>query len=107
MTEVKRGALQSPADTARTTDTVVRHVQNIDEAGNVIGGGSTPFDHETLTVAATAVGLTAATYLDATRDHPQKRSTDSELQRDPHRCGISETHSTILQVRRSCTETKE
>jgi hypothetical protein len=29
--------------------------------------GTTPFDHETLTVAATAVGLTTATYLDAIR----------------------------------------
>ena len=29
--------------------------------------GTTPFDHETLTVAAVAVGLTAATYLEATR----------------------------------------
>lgn len=29
--------------------------------------GLIPFDHETLTVAATAVGLTAATYLNATR----------------------------------------
>ncbi len=29
--------------------------------------GTTPFDHETLTVTDTAVGLTAATYLNATR----------------------------------------
>jgi hypothetical protein len=67
MSEVKRGALQSPADTTRTADTVVRHVQNIDAAGNVVGGGSTPFDHESITVAATAIGCTSATYLDATR----------------------------------------
>ena len=40
MSEIKRGALQSPASTARTVDTIVRHVQNIDAAGNVIGSGS-------------------------------------------------------------------
>ena len=67
MSEIKRGALQSPADTARTTDTIVRHVQNIDAAGNVVGGGSTPFDYESVTVAASAVGLTSGTYDDATR----------------------------------------
>jgi len=67
MGEVKRGALQSPANTARTNDTVVRHVQNIDASGNVVGGGSTPFDYESITVADSAIGLTSATYLDATR----------------------------------------
>jgi len=67
MGEVKRGALQSPANTARTTDTVVRHVQNIDASGNVVGGGSTPFDYESVTVEDSAIGLTSATYLDATR----------------------------------------
>ncbi len=67
MSEVKRGALQSPADTARTTDTVVRHVQNIDASGNVVDGGSTPFAYESKTIAATAVGCTAGTYGDATR----------------------------------------
>ena len=61
MAEVKRGALQSPASTVRSIDTVVRHVQSVD------GGGLTPFAHETLTVADTAVGLTSATYSDATR----------------------------------------
>jgi len=67
MGEVKRGALQSPANTARTNDTVVRHVQNIDASGNVVGGGSTPFDYESVTVEDSAIGLTSATYLDATR----------------------------------------
>jgi|GEM_PF-1048132 len=67
MSEVKRGALQSPANTARTSNTVVRHVQCIDASGNVVGGGSTPFDYESVTVTNTAIGLTAATYLDATR----------------------------------------
>ena len=67
MAEIKRGALQSPADTARTTDTIVRHVQSIDASGEVVGGGSTPFDNEEITVADTAIGLTALTYLDATR----------------------------------------
>lgn len=67
MSEVKRGALQSPADTPRTTDTIVRHVQNIDAAGNVTGGGSEASAYESVTVAGTAVGLTALTYGDATR----------------------------------------
>ena len=67
MTEVKRGALQSPADTARTTDTIVRHVQSIDASGEVVGGGSTPFDNEEIDVLNIALGLTAGTYLDATR----------------------------------------
>jgi len=58
--------LQSPADTPRTTDTIVRHVQNIDAAGNVVGGGSTPFAYESVTVADSAIGLTAGTYGDAT-----------------------------------------
>lgn len=66
MAEVKRGALQSPADTARTSDTIVRHVQNIDASGNVMGGGSTPFDYESITVADSAIGGTSATYDDAT-----------------------------------------
>ena len=35
MAEVKRGALQSPANKARTSDTVVRHVQIIDANGAV------------------------------------------------------------------------
>ncbi len=33
----------------------------------VAGEGRTPFDHESITVAATAIGCTSATYLDATR----------------------------------------
>jgi len=67
MAEIKRGALQSPADTVRTADTIVRHVQNIDASGNVAGGGSTPFAYESVTVADAAIGLTALTYSDATR----------------------------------------
>ena len=37
------------------------------KGGTVDGEGLTPFAHETLTVADTAVGLTSATYSDATR----------------------------------------
>lgn len=37
MSEVKMGALQSKANTARTASTVVRHVQPIDAYGNVTG----------------------------------------------------------------------
>lgn len=65
MSEVKRGALQSPADTARTSRTVVRHVQNIDAAGNVIGGGSDAYAYESVTVADSAIGLTSNTYDDS------------------------------------------
>jgi len=61
MSEVKRGALQSPAGTARTVDTIVRHVQNIE------GGGLSPFAYESKTIAGTAAGLTSGTYGDATR----------------------------------------
>ena len=37
------------------------------KGGTVDGEGLTPFAHETLTVGSTAVGLTSATYSDATR----------------------------------------
>ena len=37
MSEVKRGALQSTASAAKTSDTVVRHVQQVDAEGNVPG----------------------------------------------------------------------
>lgn len=40
MSEVKRGALQSPADTARTTDTIVRHVQVIGADGKSMPSGN-------------------------------------------------------------------
>lgn len=44
MSEVKRGALQSPADTARTTNTVVRHVQNIGANGSPVPSGASAGD---------------------------------------------------------------
>ena len=37
MSEVKRGALQSTASAAKTSDTVVQHVQQVDAEGNVPG----------------------------------------------------------------------
>jgi hypothetical protein len=40
MGEVKRGALQSAADTSRTVDTVVRHVQPIGPDGEVTPAGT-------------------------------------------------------------------
>ena len=40
MAEVKRGALQSTADTVRTIDTVVRHVQTIGPDGAVTPAGT-------------------------------------------------------------------
>lgn len=40
MSEVKRGALQSPADTARTTDTIVRHVQIVGDDGTPMPSGT-------------------------------------------------------------------
>ena len=40
MSEVKRGALQSSAATARTVDTVVRHVQPIGPDGEVTPAGT-------------------------------------------------------------------
>jgi hypothetical protein len=40
MSEIKRGALQSPADTARTTDTIVRHTQVIGADGNPMPSGA-------------------------------------------------------------------
>ena len=69
MSEVKRGALQSPADTPRTTDTIVRHVQPIDSEGNVIGESKDGTAYESVTVDATVggVALTSGTYGDATR----------------------------------------
>lgn len=44
MSEAKRGALQSPADTARTTSTVVRHVQPIGANGSPMPSGATAAD---------------------------------------------------------------
>ena len=44
MSEVKRGALQSPADTAKTTDTIVRHVQNIGANGSPTPSGASVAD---------------------------------------------------------------
>ena len=44
MAEPKRGALQSPANTARTTATVVRHVQVIGANGSPLPSGATAAD---------------------------------------------------------------
>jgi len=44
MSEVKRGALQSPADTSRTTDTIVRHTQIIGANGSPMPSGATAGD---------------------------------------------------------------
>ncbi len=82
MSEVKRGALQSPADTARTGDTIVRHVQNIDATGNVIGGGSEAFDDEVVTVADSAIGLTSATYLTATKAEMTLETAQIRVRKD-------------------------
>jgi hypothetical protein len=43
MAEIKRGALQSKASTAKTSDTVVRHVQIVDAHGNVQASGKAGF----------------------------------------------------------------
>lgn len=43
MSEVKLGALQSKASTAKTSDTVVRHVQIVDANGNVQPAGKAGF----------------------------------------------------------------
>lgn len=40
MSEVKRGALQSPADTARTTGTIVRHTQVVGAEGAPMPSGA-------------------------------------------------------------------
>lgn len=59
MSEVKRGALQSPADTARTTDTIVRHAQVIGADGNPMPSGasaSTPIHVSTGGAVASTVG---------------------------------------------------
>ena len=78
MSEVKRGALQSPADTARTTSTIVRHVQPIGANGSPIPSGASAADpihvstggavasavgdgRQTVTTPGTAVALAAST----------------------------------------------
>jgi len=78
MSEVKRGALQSPASTARTASTVVRHVQPIGPDGSptpsgadathpihVSTGGAIASEvhdgRQTVTTAGTAVALAAST----------------------------------------------
>lgn len=78
----KRGALQSSAKTARTTDTVVRHTQPIDAAGNVIGGGSETSAYETKTVADSAVSLTSGTYGDATKAEMTLESGQIRVRKD-------------------------
>ena len=82
MAEIKRGSLQSSAETARTVDTVVRHVQNIDAAGNVVGGGSEASAYETKTVADSAVGLTSGTYGDATKAEMTLESGQIRVRKD-------------------------
>ena len=89
MSEVKRGALQSPANTARTTATIVRHVQNIDGAGNVIGGGSDAYAFESITVATTAIGLTSATYDDSVKAEMTLETAQIRIRKD----GINPTSS--------------
>lgn len=78
MTEVKRGALQSPADTARTTDTIVRHTQVVGANGSPMPSGATAGDpihvatggivastvgdnRKVVATAGTAVALAAST----------------------------------------------
>lgn len=59
MSEVKRGDLQSPADTARTTDTIVRHAQVIGADGNPMPSGasvSNPIHVSTGGVVASTIG---------------------------------------------------
>ena len=59
MSEVKRGALQSPVDTTRTTSTIVRHTQIIDAGGKVQPAGdsaSNPIHVSTGGAVATTVG---------------------------------------------------
>ena len=92
MSEVKRGSLQSPASTARTSDTIVRHVQNIDASGNVIGGGSDAMAYETVTVAGTAIGLTAATYLTATKAEMTLETAQIRVRKDGTSPTSSEGH---------------
>lgn len=82
MSEVKRGALQSKASASKTSDTVVRHVQNIDLTGNVIGGGSEAFDDEVITVADSAVGLTSGTYLTATKAEMTLETAQIRVRKD-------------------------
>lgn len=78
MSEVKRGALQSPANTARTTATVVRHVQHVGANGSPMPSGASAADpihvstggavattvgdgRQTVTTPGTAVALAAST----------------------------------------------
>lgn len=82
MSEVKRGALQSKASASKTSETVVRHVQSIDAAGNVTGGGSEAFDDEVVTVADSAIGLTSATYLTATKAEMTLETAQIRVRKD-------------------------
>ena len=92
MAEVKRSALQSTADTARTSDTIVRHVQNIDGAGNVIGGGSDAYAYESITVADTAIGLTSATYDDSVKAEMTLETAQIRIRKDGTNPTSSEGH---------------
>lgn len=78
MAEVKRGALQSPANASRTTSTIVRHTQIIGANGSPMPSGATASDpihvstggaiattvgdgRKTVTTAGTAVALSTTT----------------------------------------------
>jgi len=59
MSEVKRGALQSPADTARTVSTIVRHTQIVGANGSPMPSGATagdPIHVSTGGAVATSIG---------------------------------------------------
>jgi len=92
MSEIKKGALQSPADTARTTDTIVQHVQNIDAAGNVIGGGSDAYAYESVTVADSAVGLTSGTYDASTKAEMTLETAQIRVRKDGTNPASDEGH---------------
>ena len=59
MSEVKRGSLQSPADSTKSTDTITRHVQHVDATGKVQPAGdsaSNPIHVSTGGAIASVVG---------------------------------------------------
>lgn len=92
MGEKKRGALQSKASTAKTADTVVRHVQNIDGAGQVIGGATDAYAFESITVAASAIGLTSATFDDSTKAEMTLETAQIRVRKDGTNPAAGEGH---------------
>lgn len=92
MSEVKRGALQSPANAQRTAETIVRHVQPIDAAGNVIGGGSDAYAYESVTVADSAIGLTSSTYDDSVKAEMTLETGQIRIRKDGTAPTSSEGH---------------